>query len=208
MHGNPRTFKLGDPRKPEMNLGIDPERCAGNHVVIEGQAFRLWRRPMRPMVSWGRLIAKGSCTPPMPQPGPRRCASLDPPRKPCQWSAGSSICVKAWIRFTGQFRGHQPMLPSIPCRLQIQKQLFIKELLTLQTVERVRVDTPDPALMPPSPPCATRSTPVALRDPYIFRHGCMAFSIPFLGWRVIVGRRRWAGTSASRTMRPITRLCR
>ena len=24
MHGNPKTYKLGDPRKPEMNLGVDP----------------------------------------------------------------------------------------------------------------------------------------------------------------------------------------
>ena len=42
MHGNPKTYKLGDPRKPEMNLGIDPERCNGNRAITEGQVFRVF----------------------------------------------------------------------------------------------------------------------------------------------------------------------
>ena len=53
-HGNPKTYKRGDPRKPEMNLGSDPERCVGNRVIVQGQAFRLLATADAPRGAVGR----------------------------------------------------------------------------------------------------------------------------------------------------------
>lgn len=39
--GNPFVHKTGDPRKPELSLGIVPDWCRGNRATIEGRAFRL-----------------------------------------------------------------------------------------------------------------------------------------------------------------------
>lgn len=59
MHGNPKTFKLGDPRKPEMNLGIDPERCGGNRIIVEGQTFRVFPAPDAPQGAMGCCNREG-----------------------------------------------------------------------------------------------------------------------------------------------------
>ena len=72
----PKTLKLGDPRKPEMNLGIDPGRCAGNRIIFEGQAFRLFPSPET------QQIAVGNCD----RPGELRVAQASAQARPLQLS--------------------------------------------------------------------------------------------------------------------------
>jgi hypothetical protein len=54
-------------------------------------------------------------------------------------------------------------------------------------VERVRAETPEPRLDAAVAAVCHAVDGSTEHDPYVFRHGCMAFSIPFMGWRVICG---------------------
>ncbi len=57
----------------------------------------------------------------------------------------------------------------------------------LDSIERVQVETPDPRLDAAVAAVCHAIDAACDRDPFVFRHGCMAFSIHFLGWRVISG---------------------
>jgi hypothetical protein len=66
-------------------------------------------------------------------------------------------------------------------------RVFRDAFAYLESIERMRSETPDPLL---DAAVAAVCHPVdgnCERDPFIFRHGCMSFSIRFLGWRVIHG---------------------
>ena len=51
----------------------------------------------------------------------------------------------------------------------------------------MQVETPDPRLDAAVAAVCHATDAACDRDPFVFRHGCMAFSIHFLGWRVISG---------------------
>ncbi|PKO23853.1 MAG: hypothetical protein CVU38_01915 [Chloroflexi bacterium HGW-Chloroflexi-1] len=64
---------------------------------------------------------------------------------------------------------------------------FADGVAYLHTVERVRTETPDSRLDAAVAAVCHPIDASCERNPFIFRHGCMAFSIRFLGWRVICG---------------------
>ena len=87
--GNPDVCKTGDPRKPELKIGMVPEWCHGNRVLIDGQAFRLLPatarrgRPSAGRIAMGRA-ARGGCVG-LGQPGgPGQSGG----RANCRWCAG------------------------------------------------------------------------------------------------------------------------
>ena len=187
MHGNPKTYKLGDPRKPEMNLGIDPERCGGNRVMIEGQAFRLFATADAPSGAVGRCDREGKL----------RAADASEwasPTRLLESDADKLSMICGVIDLSADQDRTFWLIQAAPAETGITtanviplEKAFQDGIAYLQTVERVQVDTPDPRLdAAVAAVCHTIDASCA-RDPYIFRHGCMAFSIPFLGWRVICG---------------------
>ena len=187
MHGNPKTFKLGDPRKPEMNLGIDPERCGGNRIIVEGQTFRVFPAPDAPQG------AMGCCN----REGQLHVAQASAQARPLQLFQTTAqelplICGCVDLRADNDsiFWAIQSAPPgAVISALPVAnpQKSFQDGIDYLKTVERVQIDTPDPRLNAAMASVCHAIDANCLRNPYIFRHGDMAFSINFLGWRVICG---------------------
>ena len=73
MRGNPNVCKTGDPRKPQLKLGMVPDWCRGNRVRIDGQMFRLWPTADAAQAATGKIgPPREDCTWPMPRPPPAR----------------------------------------------------------------------------------------------------------------------------------------
>jgi len=187
MHGNPKTFKLGDPRKPEMNLGIDPERCSGNRIIVEGQAFRLFPTSDAPHAAVGYCNREG-------QLHVAQASAQSRPRQLFETTARDLpiACGRIDLRpdddrifWAIQSASAGAAIGALP--IAAPEKAFQDGIDYLQTVERVKIDTPDARLDAAVAAVCHTIDSSCLRNPYIFRHGSMAFSIPFLGWRVICG---------------------
>ena len=187
MRGNPNVYKLGDPRKPEMNLGMDPERCRGNLVTVEGQAFRLLPAGGAPRAAVGRSGRKGTLR-------VADASACGNPVELYETAAGNLpiVCGAIDLR-AGEDEVFWAMevapATARPDGLHTASPAtaFRNAAAYLQTVERIQVDSPDPRL---DAAVAAVCHPIDAgcdRNPFVFRHGCMAFSIHFLGWRVICG---------------------
>ena len=187
MHGNPHVWKLGNPRKQEMDLGIDPHRCRGNRVSVDRQSFRLVPSEGATRIAVGTCSRSGrlfvadasTCVSPVSMANtkadqfPVACGiiALAPGRDELFWTVQAAVPDAALKRLT----------------LARPARRFRNAVTYLQTVERMRVASPEPRL---DAAVAAVCHPIDAgcdRHPYNFRHGCMAFSIHFLGWRVLAG---------------------
>ena len=187
MRGNPDICRSGDPRRPLLFQGVVPEFCAGNLATIEGSAFRLAASADATQVAIGRvsradglrvgdatwsadpqqLAASAARTSPMIVGTARLATAQD------EWFFAVEACA-AGATTTG-LRSAEPA------------KAFAEGLAYLGGVERVRVASPDARLDAAVAAVCHAVDANCERDPYIFRHGCMAFSCRFVGWRVICG---------------------
>jgi hypothetical protein len=171
MRGNPAVYKLGDPRKPEADLALTPEWCRGNQPRVEGAVFHL--DPVGGTASrGGARLADASAL-----GDPARVAASGAGALPLVCGVAPLQAGSDEIYWTAQAGGGE-LNP---------RQAFERGEAYLRTVERVEVETPDARL---DAAIAAVCHPIDAafdRTPARFLHGCMAFNIGFLGWRVISG---------------------
>ena len=185
--GNPDVCKTGDPRKPELSMGLLPDTCLGNLIRIDGPHFHL-----RPTDS-SKHAACGIAD----RAGLIRVADAS--------AAGSPMTLAASIA------GSLPIVcGSIPLRpgtdevswlvrvvlvdspadasgVSDPRAAFERAAAHLRTIECVKIDTPDARLDAGMAAVCHAIDGACERNPSVFRHGCMAWAIRFLGWRVICG---------------------
>src|ERR1019366_3821693 len=187
MRGNPDICRSGDPRRPLLFQGVVPEFCAGNRGTTEGAMFRLLASADAGSFATGRA----SRTDAMRVGDAMVCAD------PLQLAASTggtypmiggsaNLAVRADELF---FAVEGCLASTDPATLQSADpaRAFAAGLAYLGEVERVRTTSPDARLDAAVTAVCHAVDGSCERDPYIFRHGCMAFSIRFVGWRVICG---------------------
>lgn len=187
MHGNPKTFKLGDPRKPEMSLSIDPERCAGNRVDIEGQNFRLFATADERRGAVGICDREGNlhAVDGSEWTSPARLLASTADKLPMICGVFDLHGGEDSVHWAVQAAPADAALSTLKVAEPVKT--FEDGIAYLKSVERVQIETPDPRLDAAMASVCHAIDACCSRDPYIFRHGCMSFFIPFLGWRVICG---------------------
>ena len=187
MRGNPDVYKLGDPRKPEMNLGMDPLRCRGNQVMIEGQTFRLLPNEGAARVA----VAKAD------REGKLRVRDASACSNPITLLKAAADKLPMACGIVGLREGQDTVFWTVaaapagagamPVQVAEPAQAFANGAAYLQSIERIEVETPEPRLDAAVAAVCHAIDAGCDRNPFIFRHGCMAFSIHFLGWRVMCG---------------------
>jgi len=187
MRGNPDITRSGDPRRQLLFQGLVPEFCLGNLATFDGPTFRLSATKDATHVATGCVsrtdgLRLGDAT---YSPDPLRLAASP---------AGASPMIVG----TAPLKARQDELffaveicpaaaPSTGLRSADPAKAFAEGLAYLAGVERVRLASPDPRLNAAVAAVCHAVDANCERDPYIFRHGCMAFSCRFVGWRVICG---------------------
>ncbi len=199
--GNPDICKTGDPRKPELSQGLMPEWCRGNEVTIDGQLFHV-------AAAAGATTTTGRAS----RASRLHVADALAAGQPAQLADAKAgelplLCGELALR-----EGHDELYVAVvvgadAAAVSTPATAFAAAAEYLQTVEVARVTTPDPRLdaavaavchtvdatcdRPPRltfRPIEGGEHPVESEAGLaIFRHGCMAFPVHFLGWRVISG---------------------
>ena len=187
MRGNPNVCKSGPPAKPELKYAMVPQWCQGNRVLVDGQTFRVLPADGAPQAAIGRSDRAGRLhaadASALASPAamavsavtslPIVCGEIDlkAGQDEVFWAV-EAACIKA---------GAETLQITAPAKA------FRDAAAYLESIERVQVDTPDPRLDAAVAAVCHPIDAACDRNPFIFRHGCMAFSIHFLGWRVICG---------------------
>ncbi|MEO7298208.1 MAG: DUF4450 domain-containing protein [Verrucomicrobiota bacterium] len=187
MRGNPDVCKTGDPRKPELMFGMIPEWCVRNQVKIEGQAFRLGANDHAEQVAIGKSDREGKL----------QVADASAGARPMTLIESTADKLPMVCEVIDLKAGEDELfwavevapVNAITQTLQIADpaKAFQEGVEYLQKIERVQIETPDPRLDAAVAAVCHPIDAACDRDPVIFRHGSMAFFIPFLGWRVIGG---------------------
>lgn len=187
MCGNPHICRSGDPRRPLLFQGVVPEFCAGNVAAIDGATFRLAATADATHVVIGRASRTNTL-----RIGDA-ALSADPVRL-----AASAASASPMIVGTANLAAREDELffaaevcaagaATAGVRSADPAKAFADGLAYLGEVERVRSASPDARLDAAVAAVCHAVDGNCERNPYIFRHGCMAFSCRFVGWRVICG---------------------
>ena len=187
MRGNPDICRSGDPRRPLLFQGLVPEFCAGNVAAIDSAAFRLAASADATHVATGRASRSDGM----------RIGDATLAADPMQLAA-SAGGASPMIVGTAKLSAREDELffaaevcaadaATVGLRSGDPAQAFADGLAYLGEVERVRITSPDRHLNAAVAAACHAVDGNCEREPYIFRHGCMAFSCRFVGWRVICG---------------------
>ena len=187
MRGNPDICRSGDPRRPLLQQGVVPEYCERNVATIDGPRFMLAASADAAQVAngWaGRVDA---------------------------WQVGDAFSWAAPSQLAASTAGTAPMIvgtakpavgedelflavevnaanqPATGRRSSDPASAYADGIAYLGEIERICVASPDARLDAAVAAVCHAVDGNCERDPYIFRHGCMAFSCRFVGWRVICG---------------------
>jgi hypothetical protein len=220
--GNPQVDKGGSGLKAELKAGWVPEWSGGNAVHREGGGFRVAASADATASAAGRSDRGGVGT-----VGDAAAAA-----GPASFAASTDAGLPAVCEVVGLGEGTDAVFwafaagPGNPVPPDPQRA-FADAIAYLESIERMRAETPDARL---DAAVAAVCHPVdgnCERDPFIFRHGCMSWSMRFLGWRVIHGATalgwhervrgnaahyaaaqvREAGTRTAPRADPVMRLC-
>jgi hypothetical protein len=197
MRGNPDICKTGDPRKPELSMGIMPSWCRGN-VVEPGPTSVLVAarpgapRPVRLRVSRDcRFSAADAAASALPSD---LCASTaaDLPMA-CglvELAPGTDevfVAAVAAPASSAPASSAPAAAAASPAGQGDPRRAFLDACHALRGQEQVTVTTPEPRLDAAVAAVCHAVDAGCKRDPVEMQHGCMAFFIPFVGWRVIGG---------------------
>ncbi len=188
MRGNPDICRSGDPRRPLLHQGWVEEFCAGNVATVDGEAFRLAAVANAAQVATGGVNRPGvvrvgdatAAADPLAlldsKPGllPVVVGAVELPAGEDEWYFSVETVAAASVA-GADLAGRDPV------------RGFSDGLAYLHTVERVMATTPDARLDAAVAAVCHAVDGNCERNPGIFRHGCMAFNIRFVGWRVICG---------------------
>ncbi len=185
--GNPQVCKTGDPRKPELKLGMVPQWCRDNRVLIEDRGFRLLASKAAAQAAVGRSNRRGKL----------RVADASASASPATLAAAGAgalpmVCGVIDLRPGSDevFWAVQAAPATVAAKtlkIAVPADAFRSAVSYLEAVERVKTDTPDPRLDAAVAAVCHAIDASCDRNPFRFRHGCMKWSLPFLGWRVISG---------------------
>jgi hypothetical protein len=187
MRGNPDITRSGDPRRPLLSQGLVPEFCAGNHATFDGPVFHLGANPLASHVATGCVsrtdgLRIGDAT---QAADPLRLAASPAGKSPM--IVGTAKLKPRQDEFFLAVECCVANTPASELRSADPAKAFADGLAYVNSVERVRLECPDSRLNAAVAAVCHAVDSSCERDPYIFRHGCMAFSIRFVGWRVICG---------------------
>ncbi len=186
MRGNPLVCKTGDPRKPELSQGFLPGWCQGNIVHASANRWQIAPRHAEAFLIEGEVDAGtvqvgNAC----PDQDPMSLANSHPDACPIATGtiAMQGDCQEIFWRFT--------MLDA-PAELNRQSYRSPSESFKiseefLDDTESLKTETPNQSLDAAVAAVCHAIQATAICAPPGFLHGAMAFSIPFLGWRVISG---------------------
>ncbi len=186
MRGSPKMYRTGDPRKPQASLGLDPASCRANHATVTDGVFSV--RPTESaermaIGKWDReatvhVADASACSDPAKfldsktDQLPMLCGAIELKTNTdelfCVVESSTQNAIPAW-------------------RDDTVAALFDQGEAYLKTIERVQIETPDPRLDAAVASVCHPIDAACDRNPSVFRHGCMAFFIQFLGWRVLCG---------------------
>jgi len=187
MQGNPAICRSGDPRKPELGLVFEPEKSWNNRVLIEPFLVRILAAPDTAMGAAGCLD----------RPGQIHVAdgkSIESPASLLASKGGDhpvvcathELAVDTTILY-GAFEIASADAPAESLASRRPREAFEKAHAYLDSVERVRIETPDDRINAAMAAVCHPMDAACDHSPTLFRHGCMAYSVLFLGWRVIFG---------------------
>ncbi len=183
--GNPNILKSGPP-KPELKYAMVPEWCRGNRVRIEGQMFRLSATEGAVRAAAGRSDRAGTL----------HAADASALASPAALVATAADKLPIVCGVIDLKAGHDEVFWAVEAaakagietpHIAAPAKAFHEAAAYLESIERVQVDTPEPRLDAAVAAVCHPMDAACDRHPFVFRHGCMAFSIHFLGWRVICG---------------------
>ena len=188
MCGNPNVHKRGPP-KPELKWSMVAEWCRDNRVPH--------RRPGVSAVCDRRTAAQATLGR-SDRAGKLHVADASAFASPAALAAAAAdklpmVCgvidLKAGTRrgFLGARSGARPTPARRRCKSPRRPRRSAMPWRTCSRSSGCAVDTPDPRLDAAVAAVCHPIDAACDRNPFIFRHGCMAFSIHFLGWRVICG---------------------
>lgn len=187
MRGNPQLYRSGDPRKPQANLSMDPSKCRANQAIIEGQTFRLTAKEAATHVAIGRCDREGHLR-------LGDASAYSSPAGLLESSANQLPVICGVIDLRPETDDLYWMVEagstdhaSKNQRNANAAEAFRESTDYLAAIERVEIETPEPRLDAAIASVCHPIDAACDRNPYIYRHGCMAFFIQFLGWRVLCG---------------------
>ncbi|RFC50870.1 MAG: protein of unknown function (DUF4450) [Verrucomicrobia bacterium] len=187
MRGNPDICRSGDPRRPLLFQGLVPGFCVGNVATIDGPSFRLAATADATSVAVGRasrtdgMLVGDSLW----LADPVHLAKSAPSAAPVIVGT-AKLAVRQDVLFFA-VESCPADAPAANLRCADPAQAFADGVAYLGAVERVRIASPNARLNAAVTAVCHAVDANCERDPYIFRHGCMAFSCRFVGWRVICG---------------------
>jgi len=189
--GNPQVDRGGGDVKKELTIGPMPEWSRDNAVCLEGAGFRI----AATADATAAVIARSD------RGGARSIADASAGVTPAGLAASTAgklpvACEVIDLRadkgevfwsFTVTEPGTGNLPVSSPPGEIPPAHIFTEATAYLESIERIQADTPDPLFDAAVTAVCHPVDANCERDPFIFRHGCMSFSIRFLGWRVIHG---------------------
>jgi len=187
MCGNPEFRRFGDPRRPQLAQGMVPAFSHGNVATIDGATFRLAATAEASHVVTGR----GSRVDKL---GIGDAAWSTNPRQLAVSAAGDSPMIAGTINLVPRQDEWFFACETCPAgaastgaNVADPARVFAASVAYLAEAERLKVASPDDQLNAAVAAVCHAVDGNCERDTHIFRHGCMAFNLRFVGWRVICG---------------------
>lgn len=182
MQGNPDIIRSGDPRRELLQHGLVAEFCRGNAVTVTDNSFRIAATPAAEHAVLGRVSRSGNV----------HVADAsdvhDPLTLVASQTAGQPMACGVIALNPGEdeiFFTAETTASASP--LVDPVKAFHASLAHQLSLERASSRSPDTRLDAALAAVNHAVDGNCERDPPIFRHGCMAFSCRFVGWRVICG---------------------
>ncbi|MBS0631956.1 MAG: DUF4450 domain-containing protein, partial [Verrucomicrobia bacterium] len=182
MQGNPDIVRSGDPRREMLQYGLVAEFCRGNVVSVTEDAFRVAATATAEQAVTGRISRSGKV----------QVADASIASEPLALAASKAGMLPLACGTVALRAGEDEIFfvaetTASESALADPAKAFQNSIAHQGTIERACSISPDARL-----DAALLAVNHAVdgnceRDPYIFRHGCMAFSCRFVGWRVICG---------------------
>ncbi len=187
MRGNPDICRSGDPRRPLLGRGVDPGLCSGNLATVDGAGFRLAASADATHVASGRVSRATAL-----RVGDAFCWA-----DPLQLAESTGGAAPMVVGTANLHEGENEVFFAIEAHAAADAEgelsmadpasAFADGVAHLESVERISSASPDARLDAAVAAVCHAVDGNCEREPHVFRHGCMAFSCRFVGWRVICG---------------------
>lgn len=182
MQGNPDIIRSGDPRRELLQHGLVAEFCRGNAVTFTDNSFRVAATPTAEHAVLGQVSRAGQV----------HVADASVAYEPLAFAASRAGALPMACGVIALNPGEDEIFfaaeTTAGASTVVDPERAFQESIAHQlTLERASSRSPDARLDAALTAVNHAVDGNCERDPHIFRHGCMAFSCRFVGWRVICG---------------------